>query len=95
MTAVGCGIDRQAHIDDRNQIIVGQSIEQQATIVVVGAAEDNVARLECVTAQRIADPASQGDDAGADAELGNLAGDDLDLRAHGVRVGTTRAVKTI
>ena len=49
--------------------------------MVVGAAEDDIARLERVMAPRIADPASHGNDSGADAELGDLAGDDLDLRA--------------
>ena len=95
VTVVGCGIDRQAHVDDGDEIKVGQTIEQQPSIVIVGAAEDQVASFEGIAAERVADPTLQRNDADADAEFRDFAGDDLDLRVHGVRIGSARAVETI
>ena len=94
-TAVGYGIDRQTHVDDRNEIEICQTVEHQAAVVIIRATEDNVAGFHCVTAPGIADPVAQWDDTGANTQLRDLSRNDIHLRAHGVSVGPARTVKPV
>ena len=63
--------------------------------MVVGTAEDHITSLQCVTTEGIVDPIPEGDDAGTETELSDLASDDLDLRAHRVTIRPARAMKAI
>ncbi len=88
-------VDRQTDVDDGCQVVVGKAVEEHSAVVVVGAAERHVAGLQRVPANRIAYPGIDRHDAYAEPKLGNLAGDNLDFRPHGVGVRLTRAVKAI
>jgi hypothetical protein len=54
--------------------------------VIVGAAEDDIARLQCVSTVRPTNPAANRHNARSERHVSDFSGNDVDLRAHGIRV---------
>jgi hypothetical protein len=95
-SAIGPRGDRQAHVDNRNQIEIGEPIQEQASRVIVGAAEDDIARLQCVPTVRLTNPAANRHNARSERHISDFSGNDVDFRSHGVRItplGSMEAVQ--
>src|SRR5204862_5086083 len=84
--SVRSGIDGEAHVDNGNEVEVGEAVQHQAARMVVRAPEDDVTSLECVSTLRLSNPTAYGDDAGAESHLGDLSSYHIDLGVNRVRV---------
>ena len=49
-------VDRKAHVDYGDEVVIGEAVQEKPPVMVIGATENDVASAQGVAALRIADP---------------------------------------
>ena len=91
----GSGHDRQARIDDRDVVEIGEAVQDEATEMVVGAAEDDVAGSEQTSDRGICQCGLGHGDLGSQAHLLDVVLENGDFGLRFVGVAASRAVQAV